>query len=73
MRLGQLWNRILSHQRSAGRILDELEVELAVRDYAHRKLKGLPENPSRGNLSVVIFWGVIVLLGCVLWYLLRSH
>jgi hypothetical protein len=73
MRLRQLWNRILSHQRSVGRTLDELEVELAVRDYAHRKLKGLAENPSRSNLSVVIFWGVIVLLGCVLWYLLRSQ
>jgi hypothetical protein len=33
MRLRQLWSRILSHQRSVGRTLDELEVELAVRDY----------------------------------------
>ncbi len=73
MRLRQLWNRILNHQRSVGLTLDELEVELAVRDYAHRKLKGLREYPSRSNLSVVIFWGVIVSLGCVLWCLLGSR
>jgi hypothetical protein len=64
---------IRSHQRNVGRTLDELEVELSVRDYAHRKLKGLPESPSRSNLSVVVFWAVIVLLGCVLWLALRSH